>query len=196
LVAEIGLARILRVMKTKPQALDYTKMMPENVLRARIFKIVSIAAILLSFVPILLIVQFEILNYQAGSLLPLAPPAPGARHGWRQPARSESYWRARKYSATGDPTWATRALTPLERAEYERFLARARAEDSLYGASYSVCLIYPIVGTLLIGVPILLWKNRSRRWRIVLTIVLLAQIGAVGMIIYRDYLEVFGRAID
>jgi hypothetical protein len=176
--------------------LDSNNQPSEPVHRTRRLLVLSILALIFGSLSTLNVAWIEILNYHAGFVLPMPPLAADARGIWRTPTFKERNWRIGYFQSRTDPTWDTRPLTPADQADFARFRARAQSEISLQHMIFSSCLLYPTVALLLITLPFLIWDHRSRRWRIVLTILLAIQILAAITMVYRGYFAAVLRAID
>ncbi len=183
-------------MVTDAPALNYSRGNPGPIQRAQRLQIFSVIILVIGLLTIADVAWLEILNLRAGSLLPLAPLAPDARHTWRMASSREDFWRRRALNPQTDPLWESRPLTPTEHAAYEQFRIRNNAEANLSEGIVSTCLLYPIVGALLFCIPVLIWRHSSPRWRLALGLLFLAQIGVITVMYLHSYGDALGRAID
>ena len=183
-------------MNDPPPILDYSVGTPEPIRRAQRLRILSIIAIACSLLTTFLVGRIELLNTLAGSPLPFAPLPPDARHNWRDRTSSEGHWRVTHLNPATDPTWNTRPLTVAERADYERFRSQVHAYSDLRGAVKLACWVDLMVLALLVGLPILIWKHRSIRWRLTLALALVLQL-LTAIALYRlDFGEAVSRAFE
>jgi len=175
--------------------LNYTKLpgaIGRRRVRLRIFSILVIAFGILTFLNCSLI---EYLNYRAGSVLPFAPLPPDMHDTWRMGPTGERSYRTLKLQDTGDPSWESRPLTPVEEADFQAWRKPRVAWNDLGEAVSYACFLIPLIPIVLVGTLVLLIYQHSLRWRIALAAVGLLQLAAIGMFFHLSLMDAISRTM-
>lgn len=143
---------------------------------------VAITCMVLTLIAVSTCVLVEVLNAQAGGVLPV-------KGKWRVgPGRGEQSWREIEAFRGGDATLTTRPLTPTEHVRMTRVTRRVRANDNLRGLVTTFgCAQYVIVPVVLVLSLRLVRKSVPPHHRLAGAACLVAGLTAGVFMLWRGY---------
>lgn len=141
-------------------------------------------------------VRIEILNRQAGAILPAREFTSDSGHArWRQSlATNEARWRELHGPRDPDGQPASRALTPTEQAEIATSIRRAQASNTLLGvvSTWGLAQYLLVPATIILAVTVLLDPRIQRRMRLLAAACACIAIAAGVLMFYRAYYPSLG----